>query len=371
MKKVAIIIVDRANHGRLLPVMEAIRAHPALSLHVICGGSTVLKRFNEGRPLADDIEIDGYPVDRVWVEYEGNEPLTMAKGIGESVKCFAETLQRLSPDVVAIIGDRYQAIGAAMAAATLLIPVVHLQGGEVSGALDERYRHAISKMSDFHWPATEQAKLNLLRMGESPDRILGVGCPSSDLAKRVRVMPGESITCAYHPDTANPCDERLNMLEILKALAMLKRPARVLWPNIDATSDSISKAIRQFGEHSWLSTIKNLPPFEYMERLSASALCIGNSSSFVRDASFFGTSVLLIGTRQDGRESGAHVMHCHDIRAEVIAGRARDMLRHGRHAPSSLYGDGHVSERIVEALVKLPPYRHKRLSYMRRRISRH
>ena len=131
LRKVAIICVDRANWGRLQCVAEVIRAHPALSLHVICGGSSVLDRF---ACPADDIEQAGYSVSRVWHEVEGNSPLTMAMSLGHGCAEYAVELQRCKPDAVMLIGDRYEALGAACAAATMRIPIVHLQGGEVSGA---------------------------------------------------------------------------------------------------------------------------------------------------------------------------------------------------------------------------------------------
>ena len=155
----------------------------------------------------------------------------------------------------------------------------------------------------------------------------------------------------------------MEMSHILFALEKLKRPVKLHWPNIDAQSDEISKAIRIFGERPWLERTKNLSPLEYIQRLASAALCVGNSSSFVRDSSFFGTPVLLLGTRQDGREHAQNVTRCHAIEANVIAELGAEMLKHGRYPPSTIYGDGHVSERIVEALVKLGPYRHKRLAY--------
>jgi UDP-hydrolysing UDP-N-acetyl-D-glucosamine 2-epimerase len=381
MRKVCVVLVDRANYGRLKPVMKAISVHPGLEMQVIAAGTMVLGRF--GKPV-DLVRADGFHVDsEIYIELEGSTPATMAKSVGFGVVEFASELQRLAPDLVLLIGDRYEALAAAIAAAYMNICIVHIQGGEVSGSIDESARHAITKFAHFHFPSTRRSAEYLLRMGESPQSVLGIGCPSSDIARDLEgPLPEEYLNGSgsgaqidpeqpfqlviFHPTTTEYGGEQTQMRELLLALEVVQLPTVLLWPNIDAGSDQISKAIRIFRDHSapgWLRTITNLRPDHYLQVLASTTCAIGNSSSFVRDASYFGTPVVLVGNRQEGRETDAHVLRVAPGSFE-IATAIRRQLRHGRYPASTLYGDGQVSERIAEALVRVTPYRQKRLHYI-------
>jgi UDP-N-acetylglucosamine 2-epimerase len=219
-------------------------------------------------------------------------------------------------------------------------------------------------------------------MGERPDTVLSVGCPSSDIARTLdRTLTPDVINgrgsgatidptrpyllVIFHPTTTEFGAERDQMEDVLEALRIVRRPTILLWPNIDAGSNHVSKAIRQFRDRTqpdWLRLMINFPPEIYLNVLANAACAIGNSSSFVRDASYFGTPVVLVGSRQDGRETAAHVAHV-TPRANEITSSIRAQLAHGRYSPSTLYGDGFVSERIAQALADLTPYVQKRLHY--------
>jgi len=342
----------------------------------------VLERF--GLPVRV-VEADGFPVDgEVYIELEGSTPATMAKSVGFGVVEFASELQRLKPDLVLLIGDRYEALSAAVAAAYMNICIAHVQGGEVSGSIDESARHAITKLAHFHFPSTARSAEYLVRMGERPDTILGVGCPSSDIALEMdRTLAPEVVNtlgsgawidvkkpfllAVFHPTTTEYGGEQRQIEELLEALHRLEIQGLLLWPNIDAGADHISKAIRVFRDQrrpGWLRTIINLPPEDYLKVLANAACAIGNSSSFVRDAGYFGTPVVLVGNRQEGREADVHVTTVAPVAGE-IAPAARMQLARGRYEPSTLYGDGRVSQRIAEALARLEPYLQKRLDYLR------
>jgi UDP-hydrolysing UDP-N-acetyl-D-glucosamine 2-epimerase len=374
-----VVLVDRANYGRLKPVMMAIASHPMLCLQVLAAGTMVLERFD--RPVRV-VRDDGFPIDgEVYLELEGSTPMTMAKSVGFGVVEFANEFHRLRPDIVLVIGDRYEALAATIAAAYMNLCIVHLQGGEVSGSIDESARHAISKFAQFHFPSTRRSAEYLVRMGERPDTILGLGCPSSDLARRLDRHLPESVNrqgsgatidpdtpfllVVFHPTTTEYGGERIQMDTLLEALHALSTPTVLLWPNIDAGSNHVSKAIRSFRDRrrpTWLRTLINLSPDDYLRVLATAACAVGNSSSFVRDAGYFGTPVVLVGNRQDGREADIHVRPCPpDI--VRLAAAVRAQLAHGRYPPSTLYGDGQVSQRVAEALARLEPYVQKRLAY--------
>jgi len=380
-RKVCVVLVDRANYGRLKPVMRAIANHPQLQLQVLAAGTMVLERFDQPVRV---VRADGFRVDgEIFIELEGSTPATMAKSVGFGIVEFASEFHRLKPDVVLMIGDRYEALAAAIAAAYMNLCIVHVQGGEVSGSIDESARHAITKFAHFHFPSTRRSAEYLLRMGERPDSVLGVGCPSSDIAREMdRGLAAEIVNTRgsgakldvtrpfllvlFHPTTTEFGGERPQVEALLAALNDVRQQTLILWPNIDAGSDHVSKAIRMFRERArpaWLRTLINLPPEEYLKVLANTACAVGNSSSFVRDAGYFGTPVVLVGNRQEGRETDEHVVRacpCH----EDVVNAIRSQLTHGRYAPSTLYGDGYVAQRIAEGLARLNPYIQKRLHFI-------
>jgi UDP-hydrolysing UDP-N-acetyl-D-glucosamine 2-epimerase len=380
-RKICVVLVDRANYGRLKPVLHSINERPQLQLQIVAAGTMVLERF--GHPV-QNVKNDGFVVDgEIYIELEGSTPATMAKSLGFAVVEFASEFQRLKPDVVMLIGDRYEALAAALAAAYMNICIVHIQGGEVSGSIDESARHAITKLAHYHFPSTARSAKYLVRMGESPESILGIGCPSSDIARRlVPVLSSDILNSTgsgatidieqpfllvvFHPTTTAYGGEREQVNQILKALAKLRMQTVMLWPNIDAGADHISKAIRLFRDReapTWLRTITNLSPEQYLNLLARVSCAVGNSSSFVRDAGYFGTPVVLVGDRQEGRETDEHVTRVAPITAQLIRA-IRRQLRHGSYPFSSLYGDGLVSNRIADGLVALKPYVQKTLHYI-------
>ena len=380
-RRICIVLVDRANYGRMKPVMRAIAEQPGLELQVVAAGTMVLERF--GLP-AEMLRQDGFPLDgEIYMEVEGSAPVSMAKSVGIGVVEFAGAFQRLKPDVVLLIGDRYEMLAAAVAAGYMNLPIAHIQGGEISGSIDECARHAISRFAHFHFPSTRRSAEYLIRMGEHPDTILAIGCPSSDIARTFdrrltpEVVNGSGggavidvtrpfLLAIFHPTTTEFGGERQQMQELLEALGRLAMPAILMWPNIDAGADHISKTIRVFRDGhkpEWLRTLTNLSPEDYLRVLANTACAVGNSSSFVRDASFFGTPVTLVGNRQAGRETDGNVIGVQP-RASEITGAVRFHLANGRYAPSSLYGDGYVAGRIAEALARLKPYVQKRLHYV-------
>lgn len=303
-RKICVVLVDRANYGRMKPVMRAVQERPELELQTICTGTMVLERFGEAFRT---VEANGFSVDsRIYIELEGSVPTTMAKSVGFAVIEFASELRRLAPDILLLIGDRYEALAAVIVAAYQNICIAHIEGGEVSGSIDESARHAMSKFAHYHFE------------------------------------------------------------ELLEALSRIKMQTLLLWPNIDAGADHISKAIRIFRDRcdkGWIRFMSNIPPEAYQAVLSGAACAVGNSSSFVRYASYFGTPVVLVGNRQEGRETDEHVVPVEPL-ADRIEQSIREQLAHGRYPPSTLYGDGRVSERIAERLAALAFYTQKRLDYI-------
>ena len=380
-RKICVILVDRANYGRMWPVMRAIQQEPELDLQVICTGTMLLERFGKAM---DQVKADGFPVDaQVYIELEGSVPATMAKSIGFGVIEFTTELQRLAPDIVLMIGDRYEALAAAISTVYQNFTLAHIQGGEVSGSIDESARHAISKFAHYHFPATQRSAEYLVRMGEDPKTVFNVGCPVGDVIHHLegplppevfRSGVGADIDVSqpydlviFHPVTTQCEEEWAEVNALLEALDTLRHPTVWLWPNIDAGADHISKGLRIYRErhpqNTWLRLLKNLPPEHFHAALKHARLAIGNSSSFVRDSTFMGTPVVLVGNRQEGRETGRNLIQVPSEKNAILEG-IRSQAAHGRYPPDTLYGNGDAASAIVKRLLDLPLYRQKRIHYI-------
>lgn len=380
-RKIAVVLVDRANYGRLKPVMKAIADHPDLEMQVLCSGTMVLDRF--GRP-EKIVESDGFKLDSsIYIELEGSTPITMAKSLGFGIIEFTSEFNKLKPDIVLIIGDRYEALAASLAASYMNICLAHIQGGEVSGSIDESARHCISKLAQFHFPSTQRSAEYLVRMGELEETVFMTGCPSSDIAASlnmslpenifhdgvgVDVRSGEEyILVVFHPVTTGYGDELSKVENLLKCCERTGKKVVWLWPNIDAGSDKVSKVIRRYRENNkptWLKLVKNFSPENYLRVLSNAVCAIGNSSSFVRDSSYLGTPVVLIGDRQHGREHAENVVHV-GYEEEAIFAVINSQLKHGKYPPSTLYGSGTAGKEIAHHLAKVKPYLQKTLGYVK------
>ncbi|MDB2369501.1 UDP-N-acetylglucosamine 2-epimerase [Planktomarina temperata] len=369
-KKILSFVVDRANYGRMRPVLKRMNNSSCIDSKIVATGSFVLRRF---KSPVDFMDKDGLSVDHVvQMEIEGSNNLSMTKSIGLGIIEYSNILATEDPDIVLLIGDRYEALAAAIAATYMKIPIAHIQGGEVSGSLDEYARHAISKLATYHFPATERSAHYLYLMGEPKDKIYLVGCPVGELVADTpdhvdwdtinNVLLGQKIESeqkfllvVQHPNTSK--NEEVEIIKnMLQAISNVSIQTIWLWPNIDASSDLISKELRKYREkeiNTKISFATNFSPELYQSLLKNTACAIGNSSSFIRDASFSGTPVVIVGDRQIGREFSSNIIiddgHSHIALKDNILRQ----LSVKRYHPSNLYGDSLAAEKIVSSLEKL------------------
>lgn len=382
-RKICIVITTRGNYAKMSKVMEAIEACPDLELQLILGGGLVLPKygFDVEKRIASRFRIDR----TVHFLVEGDTPVTMAKSAGLALSDFTTAFDDLAPDFVVVIADRFECLPIAMAASYMNIPVAHVEGGEVSGSIDESVRHAITKMSHLHFPATAGAAKRIERLGENPDNIFIVGCTSLDMLTDIDLTDlgplGEVqrnagvgaevdlsqpyLLVIQHPVTTEYDDNLAHIRETLSAAQASGLGVFVIWPNMDAGSDGISKGIRHFRETrnpGNFHFFKSLP-FEYYATLLNNAACIvGNSSSGIREASFLGVPSVSIGTRQAGRERGENVVdvsYDHDSILRAI----NDQVSHGRYPRSSIYGNGNAAGMIASILRKVQVLPQKRIIY--------
>lgn len=383
-RKICVVIINRANYGRIKTVLRAIQSHPNLELQVIAGSALLLERH--GRAV-DVVRADGFPIHtEVHMAVEGETPLTMAKSVGLGIIEITNALNQLKPDIVLTIADRYETMATAVAASYMNIPVAHTQGGEVTGSIDESVRHAVTKLAHIHFPATEQSAERVRKMGEHPETVFMTGCPSIDIVAELESSFSERELALLHQagvgkdlDMAKPyllmmqhpvtteygsgLDQIMETIEAVRATGM---QTIALWPNIDAGSDLISKGIRRFREHHPDVSIhfyKNFPPDTYAKILRNASCAVGNSSSFIREGSYFGTPAVMIGSRQGGREHGQNVIMDVPYKREEILNAIKSQLAHGRYPSDPIFGDGKSGERIAEILATVNVRIQKRLSY--------
>jgi UDP-hydrolysing UDP-N-acetyl-D-glucosamine 2-epimerase len=384
MRKICIVVGSRANYSSIKSVMCAVRAHPDLTLQLVVGASALLDRFGS---VVDVIEADGFQADaKVTMIVEGETPGTMAKSTGLGLLELPTIFGMLKPDVVVSVGDRFETMATAVAAAYMNIPLAHTMGGEISGTIDESIRHAVTKLSHVHFPANAQAAERIVRMGEDPAAVHVVGCPRIDLVAEIargnghldspewldREGVGAHITLdepfllvSQHPVTTEYGQGEDQIVETLMALHELQMPTIMLWPNADAGSEDISRGMRKFREKfrpPYIRFYKNFPIETYVRLMLSCACAIGNSSAPLREGAFVGVPTVNIGTRQQGRDRADNVVDAGCERREIV-GAVRRQLAHGRYASSHLYGDGGAGVRIAEILADAPLRVQKRLSY--------
>lgn len=382
-RKVCVVITARPSYSRVRSLLHAIKAEPGLELCLVVAASALLDRYG-----ATDrtIEREGFTIDRrVFMILEGENLVTSAKSTGLGVVELATALDSLRPDVVVTIADRFETMATAVAASYLNIPLAHIQGGEVTGSIDEKVRHAISKLADVHFVASLPARERLLRMGELPETVHVTGCPSIDVAKEALssapagdlplerfggVGPELDLSQGYvvvlqHPVTTEYDESRRNIEETLYAVKDSGVAALWFWPNVDAGSDGTSKGIRAFRERynpRNMHFFKSVPPNDFIRILDRSQCIVGNSSVGIRECAYLGLPTVNIGGRQTGRDRGRNVMDVSYDR-EAIRGaieRGRGLRRYERDL---LYGDGSAGVQIAALLAKVPLTVEKRLPY--------
>jgi UDP-hydrolysing UDP-N-acetyl-D-glucosamine 2-epimerase len=382
-RKICVVVTARPSYSRIRTALRAIEQHPQLELQLVVAASALLERYGNA---IQAIERDGFPIKaRVYMVVEGENLVTSAKSTGLGLVELATVFDNLSPDAVVTIADRYETLANTVAASYMNIPVVHVQGGEVTGSIDEKVRHAVTKLSNLHLVSTKVAAERVLKLGEEPDTVVVTGCPSIDIAAEVAARPALDfdpfvkyggvgpqadlskgyLVVMQHPVTTEYEESRQQVDETLYAVTAIGLPVLWFWPNVDAGSDGTSKGIRVFREREKpenLHLFRNMFPEDFLRVLVHSTAIVGNSSVAIRECSFLGVPAVNIGSRQLGRERGNNVIDVpHDRTA--IAAAIGEHMRRGRPAADHLYGDGRAGERIADCLATAPLKIEKRLTY--------
>lgn len=371
-KKIAVVVTARPSYSRVRTALDAIKRHDKLELQLIVAASALLDRYGSA---VDYILKDGFDIAaKVFNVLEGENLTAAAKTTGIGILELSSVFDKLRPDAVLTVADRFETMATAISASYMNIPLIHLQGGEVTGNIDEKVRHAITKLADLHLVSTEKAESRVIKMGEDADKVFITGCPSIDIAAEVYREPemnfnplakyggvGSSldysngyIVLMQHPVTTEYEEARAHMEETLFALSEINMPTFVFWPNVDAGSDGTSKALRSFREHHKdevknFHFFKNMEPADFLKLLVNSSCLVGNSSVGIRECAFLGVPVVNIGSRQNGRERGANVLDVDYDKQQIITATNKH-LDHGRYASDRIYGQGDAGLRIADVI---------------------
>lgn len=363
MRTIAIVTERRADYSRFKPILELIREEPELDYKLLVTGISVLKEHGND---IDVIRRDGFTIEAVlpmFREYASDTGAEMVRSLGRVLPALTEAFERIKPALILSGFDIGANFAAAVAGAHMNIPVAHIQGGEVTGSIDESLRHAMSKFAHLHFPATELSGRRLVRMGEDPRYVFVVGCPSLDVVLSTPVAPKGEVMAAHgldpdrpyvvilqHPVTTEADQAGAQMAETLAAVRDLDLQGVLIYPNNDAGARQI---IRQI-ERSAITIVRSLPPEGFVNLVRYAAALIGNSSSGIHETASLGVPTVNIGTRQQGRERPRNVLDAGNDRAEI-----REAILKALHDEAfkalvarrvNPYGDGKSAERIVRLI---------------------
>lgn len=367
IRKICVITGSRAEYGLLRWVMQGIKGDPDLTLQLIATGMHLSPEFGL---TYREIEQDGFQIDRkVEMLTSSDTPVGIAKSMGLGVIGFADALSDLAPDLVLVLGDRFEIFAAVSAALVARIPVAHLHGGEVTeGAFDEALRHSITKMSHLHFVAAEEYRRRVIQLGESPERVFLVGGLGIDGIKRTTLLDrnalesslgfslGErSLIITFHPVTLEPETAKAQMEELLSALAERTDTSLIFTlPNADTGGRKLIQLVEGFvAQHPNARAYRSLGQLRYLSCIAHADGVIGNSSSGLIEAPSFKKGTVNIGDRQRGRLQAASIINCQPTRESIATALERlysPEFQKILNAVQNPYGDGGASEKIVQTL---------------------
>ena len=374
-KKICVVVNSRANYARIKSLLTAIKKSKKLELQLILCASSLMDRFGS---IYKTISKDGFKISqKVFSIVEGDNLTTMAKSTGLAIIELSNIFENTKPDMVLTVADRFETLATAVAASYMNIPLIHTQGGEITGSIDESVRHAITRLANIHFPATKKSFNNLIKMGEDKKNIFLTGCPSIDLAENVlknkkninlssilnkysgvgshKIDLNNYIVIVQHPVTTEYKKVDNQIKETIKAALKLKMSVIWLWPNIDAGNDIISKnlrKIRETGGNINIKFYKNFEPEDFLKILIKSKCIVGNSSVAIRECSYLGIPAVNIGTRQNGREHGKNIINS-GFSSEEIYLKIKKQISDRSLNTEKIFGDGKAGINIAKILEKI------------------
>lgn len=371
-RKICIITGTRAEYGLLYWIIKGINEDPELELQLIVTGMHLSTEFGL---TSREIEKDGFPIsEKVEMLLSSDTETAIAMSMGIGMMGFAKTYERIRPDLIVVLGDRFEILSAVSASIPFRIPVAHIHGGEsTEGVIDEPIRHAVTKMSHIHFTATDKYRSRVVQMGENPERVFCFGAPGLDNIRRLNLMNEEELrieldipegkkigVVTYHPVTLEDNTAESQIHELLKSLEDF---GDIYWvitlPNADTNGRVIINIIDDFSRSNpdKARAHASLGQLRYLSLLKHAVLMVGNSSSGIVEAPSFALPVVNVGDRQAGRVRGNNVIDVECKRKlisegiqKALSSELRSMMNNTRNP----YGQGNTSERIVEKLKTVP-----------------
>lgn len=367
MRTVGVVTVGRSDYGIYLPVLRALQADPALNLHLIVAGMHWLESFGNTH---EEIERDGFSIGaKVCFTYQGDEPEHISATVGNAVGAFAHCYQETRPDILLVLGDRFEMHAAVMAAIPFKIPIAHIHGGELTqGAIDNVLRHSITQCAHLHFATTEEYACRIRQMGEEPWRVVVSGAPAIDNLKYYQMVSlnemaekfhidltgGAPFLVTFHPVTLEYEQTEWQIHQVLQALSRFPNPVIFTGVNGDTRNSVIWRKLKEFVEQRSNShLITNFGVKYYFSMMAASAVMIGNSSSGLVEAASFELPVVNIGIRQRGRVRSRNVIDVGYGESEIVHGIGEALSPDFRESLRGLvnpYGQGCAAEIIVAVL---------------------
>lgn len=372
-RRIAVVTVARSDYGIYRPLLRRIEAAPDLELALIVAGMHLMSEF--GRTV-DEITDDGFaPAATVDLAPEGDRPADIVRAMGQGMAGFARAYEELAPDLLVVLGDRYEMHTAASAAVPFLIPIVHIAGGSLSlGAIDDALRHSITKLASLHFVETEAYARRVVRMGEAPERVAVTGALNLDnladmtpltrklLAERFGLVLEASdppLLVTFHPVTREFRDTRAHAEALLAALDEAGRPVVFTYPNADTGGRVIIEMIDAFAAaRPRVHCVPHLGTLGYFSLMARAAAMVGNSSSGIIEAASFALPVVNVGARQEGRFAPPNVITTGAGKAEILAGireATSETFRKTLKGLKNPYGDGRAAGRMIEILRAVDP----------------
>ena len=376
-RKICFVITSKIHYGRSKLILQELKKRKDIELQIVVAASALLDTYGN---VLEYLARDHFHVnDKIMMTLEGGNTVAMAKTAGLGVMEFATAFDNLKPDVVVVRGDRYEVLSAAAASSYLNIPVAHIEGGDVTGTIDESVRHSITKLSHIHFPTNKISKERVIRMGEDSKYVFDVGASDIEFVAKNNFKVSEKLInylgvgdiididkpfliVMQHPVTSEVGKNRKHIEQTLQAVHELKIPTIWFWPNVDAGTDEISKGIRSFREDEnpqHMRFLKYLPPEQFIGLLKKSACLVGNSSAGIKECSYLGVPVVNIGTRQNGRMRAKNVVDV-EYNKSAIKQAIKKQLAHGSYKKSEIYYKEGTSKKIAQALAKVKLYSQKK-----------
>lgn len=382
-RKVCVVVTARASYPRVKSIMKAIKNHPNLELQVV---TTCSANYEEFGNVAKVMEEEGFKINEKIYSYTGTYSLSSSsQTTGLTIIELSLIFEKLKPDIVITNGDRYETMATAICASYMNIPLAHMQGGDISGNIDDKVRYAITKLADIHFATSEKSYKRLLMLGENPQKVFMFGCPSIDLIRNVygtkqldfnpleryksfgniSAMPNKYYVVMQHPTTSDTGNSRKHYEQTLAAVKKLHAPTFIFFPNADASAQELKQSIEDFYYNNPdlpIHFFYNMTPIDFIKFIYQAQCLIGNSSAGIRECAYLGIPVINIGDRQANRERANNVIDV-DYDSNAIYNAVKMWEKRGRPEQSFIYGNGNAGQKVADTLAAIDLSTQKHITY--------